>query len=323
VHHATSKPVTISTVADVNHDHSWGSWGHQHRHPPTTVVTPTTAPTPSVIAVPTTIPTTKPTRPTTPVTSSTTSSSSGSGSSGSGSAPAGVPRSGVPAGTNLTAMNSLTITQAGTVIDSADIRGGVTIQASNVTIKNSKIEGNGDYGVYVRSGSLTLQDSTVTGFDNSVAGDNYTADRVEVTQSQEDGFKIGDNVTIENSYCHDLVVAPGAHSDCGQVQSGVRNAVIRGNWFDIGNKNGNSALFLAPDLGPSSPGPLIVEDNVLGGGNFTLQCVDGDNGRYFISNITISGNSFLSNSYYGPMRVNVTAKISGNVMKGTSKVVNP
>ena len=98
--------------------------------------------------------------------------------------------------------------------------------------------------------------------------------------------------------------------------------VIRGNWLDPSNPNANSALFLAPDLGPSSPGPLLIENNTLGGGNYSLYCVDGNNGQYYITSITIRNNRFLSDAGYGPMTVNVPVTASGNVMAATGKSVD-
>ena len=316
--------------------------GARRRPRPTTTATPTptktatTAPTtPPVTTAPTTpppvtvVPTTRPpvtTAPTTPppvtvapttpppvTVAPTVPASTGT--------PVVRPKAGLPLGTVLTKMSGLNITKAGTVIDGADITGTVTVNAANVTIRRSKVNGDGMAGIYVQSGNLTLEDTTVTGFEASVAGDNYIATRVEVTKGFSDGFKIGDNVIIQDSWCHDMTPAAGAHADCGQVQSGVKNATIRRNWFDVGNTNGNAALFMAPDLGPSSPGPLLVENNVLGGGNFTLQCVDGNNGEYFIGGITIRNNEFLRNSNYGPMRINVPATVTGNVYQDNKQAV--
>ena len=233
-----------------------------------------------------------------------------------GGPPASVPNVGVPDGLGLTPRSGGLITRDGTVIDGADISGPLTIDGKNVVIRRSRVRGDGDAGIYVRFGSATVEDVTVEGFDNSIGGDRYTATRVEAVGANEDGFKIGSNVTIQDSWCHDLIAFQGAHSDCGQVQSGVTNVIIRRNWFDSGVE-GNSALFISPDQGPSSPGPLSIENNVLGGGNYTLQCVDGDYGRYLIGNITIRGNQFLDNSEYGPMRVNVLLAFLGNVYRST------
>jgi len=218
----------------------------------------------------------------------------------------------------LTPSGPLIITEDGTVVDGLDISGNVVVKASDVIIRNSRVTGDSGMGIDVRSGSLVVEDTTVEGFENGVVGDHYTATRVEVTGAFGDGFKIGTDVTLQGSWCHDLAPTPTAHADCGQIQSGVENVLIRGNWFDVGNGIGNAALFLAPDLGPSSIGPLTVENNVLGGGNFSLYCVDGDDGRYFIDAISITGNRFLRNNRYAAMRVNVPALIHGNTYQDGS-----
>jgi Right handed beta helix region len=276
-----------------------------------TAPAPTIAPTPPVAAP--TSPAIKPTAPAPTTPAAPTSADS---------APTTIPQAGTPTGITLTPRGQTTITTPNTIIDAADITGVVVIDAANVTIRRSRISGTGDTGIYIRGGSLTLEDTTITGFDNSVAGSNYTATRVEITHALDDGFKIGSNVTIQDSWCHDMTPEPGAHADCGQIQSGEKNITIRHNWFDIGTGDGNSALFMAPDLGPSSPGPLTVENNTLGGGNFTLQCVDGANGTYYISGITIRNNQFLNNARYGPMRINVPATITGNTSMVTGDPIS-
>src|SRR5262249_23250151 len=86
--------------------------------------TPTPTPPPSPAATPTPSPTATPTP--TP-------------------SPSGWPdasNTGVPAGTTLTPSGSLTITQAGAVIDALDVTGSVTVDAPNVTIKRTRIRSN-------------------------------------------------------------------------------------------------------------------------------------------------------------------------------------
>ena len=77
----------------------------------------------------------------------------------------------------------------------------------------------------------------------------------------------------------------------------VRNNVIN---MVSGREVGNAALFIAPDLGPSSPGPVTITGNWLDGGNYTLFCVDGNNGQYFVDNITITDNRFGSGGVVRP-----------------------
>lgn len=203
------------------------------------------------------------------------------------------------------------MTTANAVIDAKDITGGVLIKAPGVVIKRSKIHGTGSYGVQVLSGSVRLEDSEIYGFENGIAFDNWTALRVDIHNVTDDATKLGDNVTLQDSWIHGLTPSAGAHADGGQMQSGVVNLVVRHNRIDVGAA-GNAALFLAPDLGPSTNGPVTVADNILGGGNYTLFCVDGNNGQYYVKNISITGNRFMPVVGYGAARVNVPVTWSNN-----------
>lgn len=230
----------------------------------------------------------------------------------------GASNTGVPAGTVLRASGSLTITQANTVIDGLDISGSVTVQASGVVIKNSRIRGTGSYGVYARSGSVSIYDSEISGFENGIGFDNWSAYRVDIYGTTGDGVKLGSNVTLQDSWIHDLAPSPDAHADGGQVQSGVRSLVVRNNVIDLSTTaRANAALFIAPDLGPSTDGPITITGNWLNGGNYTLFCLDGNWGQYYIGNISITNNRFGRSAQYGPAHVNVPITESGNVWADT------
>jgi hypothetical protein len=225
---------------------------------------------------------------------------------------------GVPAGLALTTYTGpSTITKDGTVIDAKDIPFGLEIAAKNVVITRSRIHSNDDEGIHV-SGSLQISDSTVRDSSNGIGGDNYTATRVEVTNLADDGFKLGNNVHVDQSWCHDLTPSSQAHADCGQMQAGVTNMSVTNSWFDGGR---NSALFIAPDLGPSSNGPVLIDNNVLGNGNYSLYCVDGNDGEYIVKNITITNNRFLNTAQYGPATVNVPVTASNNTWFSTGKSI--
>ena len=236
----------------------------------------------------------------------------------------GPSNTGVPAGTSLKASGSITVTQANTVLDGLDVSGSITVKASGVVIKNTKVHGSGSYGIYVASGSVAISDSEIYGgFENAIGFGNWTATRVNIHGTTGDGVKLGSNVTLQDSWIHDLTPGPSAHADGAQLQSGEKNIVIKHNVIDLASTpRANAALFLAPDLGPSSDGPLTITDNWLDGGNYTVFCVDGNNGQYLQKNITISNNRFGRGAQYGPARVNVPITQSGNVWADTGASLN-
>jgi hypothetical protein len=232
---------------------------------------------------------------------------------------------GVPTGTALTpATGGIRVTEPGTVIDALDLRGSVVVAAPDVVIRRSRIVGTPEspYGVFVESGSVAIYDSEITGFANGIAQDNWSAHRVDLHGMAEDGVKLGSNVTLESSWIHDLTPEPGAHADGAQMQTGVRNVIVRNNVIDAtvdGGPGGNSAIFLAPDLGPSTEGPVLVRDNYLDGGNYVLYCVDGADGQYTVGNVTIRSNRFGRNFRDGPASVNVPIAEAANVWADTAE----
>jgi hypothetical protein len=233
-------------------------------------------------------------------------------------------------GTPLTPWSGGTITAANTVIAGRDITGQVTIAAPGVVIKNSKLHiGSGSYNVLVRSGNVVIQDSELYGNPDgaAIAFDNWTGIRLNIHNFPDDGVKLGSNVRLQDSYIHDFATSPGAHADGGQMQGGEVNLVVRHNTILAQSTTGrgtNAALFIAPDLGPSTNGPVTIDNNLLGGGNFAVYIVDGNNGQYFVHNISLTNNRFVRNSYgYGPADINVPVLRSGNIWDDTGQLFTP
>jgi hypothetical protein len=237
---------------------------------------------------------------------------------------------GVRAGTALTPWAGGTITAANTVISARDITGQVTIAAPGVVIKNSRIHVSDDsYDVLVRSGNVLIQDSELYGNPDGagIAFDNWTGIRLNIHNFPDDGVKLGSNVRLQDSYIHDFATSPGAHADGGQMQGGEVNLTVRHNTImarSVGSGATNAALFIAPDLGPSTNGPVTIDNNLLGGGNFAVYIVDGNNGQYFVRNISLTNNRFVRNSaQYGAADINVAVLRSGNVWDDTGQLFTP
>lgn len=238
----------------------------------------------------------------------------------------GVPgpgNTGVPEGTALQASGALTITTAGTVLDSLDISGGVLILAPNVTIKRSRIRGSGQYGVYTKGGSVTITDSEIIGFDNAIAFSNWQCIRCDISGQNQDGVKLGSNVRLEASYIHGLTPEAGAHADGAQMQGGETNLYVIGNSIDSSNGGsmGNAAIILKPDFGGSAPGPVVIEGNVLSGGNYTLMHVDSGDARQ--SGVTIRGNRFKRVATYGAAMANAPCTWSDNAYVDGQAIPSP
>ena len=199
------------------------------------------------------------------------------------------------------------MTTAGAVIDAKDINGTVTIAAPNVTIKRSRFTGTGqDYAMYVRSGNVTVQDSEISGgyYTAGIAFDNWTGVRAQRPQPPDDGFKLGSNTLLQDSWIHDFTPEAGAHADGVQMQNGVTNGTIVHNTIDITRQLRHSSS--PPTSAPPPTARSRSSDNILGGGNYTLYVVDGNNGQYYVQNITVSATGSYGTTATAPPGINVT-----------------
>ncbi|WP_432482806.1 right-handed parallel beta-helix repeat-containing protein [Kineococcus esterisolvens] len=219
-----------------------------------------------------------------------------------------------------------TITRDGTVLDGVRIVGCVVVDANDVVIRNSEVvcrKKGRQVAVKVAEGkrNLLIEDTEIdaTGADVGVGWGNYTLRRVNLHGSA-DGARWGHNVVIEDSWIHGMSRIDGLHSDATQTTSGS-NVVIRGNVLDpsSGGDPLNAAIMIGTELGTKKLSNVLIEDNRLGGGTYTIN-VRGDAN---ISGLVIRGNTFEDNSRYGAI-VTPAGKdiaISRNVMGWTGKEI--
>ncbi len=244
---------------------------------------------------------------------------------------------GVPAGTTLTVYNgNLTITTAGATYSGLDIHGFVSVQAPNVTIKDSIIRGgvaSGDIGlVQDVSNSATnfvIEDSELVPIDPSVQIDgikgwNYTALRVNIHGTTDGAKMYGPNATIEDSYIHGLVTYAHdpdqggnmSHNDGVQILSGT-NLLAKGNTIVGGT---NTALMVTQDHG--AVGTLTFDNNWLSGGNCTINMTPKPLKSMGV--MTVENNIFTNDSaLHCPILDTLTTNLvtSGNVYAGTGAAV--
>lgn len=224
-------------------------------------------------------------------------------------APDGFPdasTTGVPDGLRLRPSGSLTITEDGTVVDGLHVQGRITIDADDVTVRNTLVEWRGStYPIRVARGvsGALIEDVEVDNMGSSglgifFNGGSGTVRRADI-HSSEDGIRIqASNVTVEESYIHDLARRVGGHHDAIQIRSGS-NVTIRGNnlqaYVPSTGEYMNAALQIGSLSGSTPISNLLVEGNLMNGGNYTVN----GGGRGEVASARYTGNVFGPNYRYG------------------------
>lgn len=204
---------------------------------------------------------------------------------------------GVPNGTQLTVVNGdVTLETAGMVYDAKDVRGTMYVRANNITIKRTKAKNGIQIRAWEGISGLVIEDSEIgpdsgSGGDDGVAFYNYTCRRCDI-HGFSDGAKVNGNVLIEDSWIHGLYQKSGDHNDGLQNHGGGGNVTIRHSNIDVRPSNvsdkGNAAIFMADN----PTGTMTVDNNLLAGGQYTLQFLDSDG-----YTVIARGNHFVRSSY--------------------------
>jgi hypothetical protein len=250
----------------------------------TATVTATVTPTPTTSPTPTSTPTATPT--------------------GSPSLWPDGTNTGVPAGTPLQASGSVTVNTGGTqanpvVINGLNITGGLTINASNVLVKNSKIS-NGNYNtVLIKSGvtNVVIQDTEINGRGNT-AGNNGVNGPVKLLRVNiygvENGFVPGSNSEMRDSWIHGLQAPGEPHYDSVQIDGGQSNVLLEHN--SIENNHGQTAAVMVDNYFGSAT-DIVVNNNKLTGGGYTVYA-DGNFSSTRVVDVEYT-NNIIGKGYYG------------------------
>ena len=254
------------------------------------------------------------------------------GDGGTPSEDSGPSKTGYPDETNTGAKGTLTprsgditVDVDGTILENFDLKGAIRVYANNVTIRNVKITTGGYWPILFDGTGGVVDDSTGVGTVNSqacVGGSGMTIRRLNCSGAG-DGIKLGSNSTMTDSYIHDLGTSPEAHNDGCEL--GSENVTVRHN--TILNAQGQTAAVF---IGASAPSTnILVEDNVLAGGGYTVYGPDPGSSNVRVVNNKFSTRYFAKSGFYGPVAYWKTGsgnEWSGNVwMDGASagKALNP
>ncbi|MCW2644721.1 MAG: hypothetical protein JWP07_830 [Pseudonocardiales bacterium] len=237
----------------------------------------------------------------------------------------GPANTGVPAGKTLTQyVGNMVVTTPGSTLDALDIHGFLTIQAANVTVKNSIIRGGvatgGNPGLVSNTSAaatnFVLQDSTIVPEHPSVAldgvrGANYTLTRVNIYGTVDGAKVIGNNVTIQNSWIHDTVhylndpyQSNGpSHNDGVQVLNGTKIRLLNNT---ITNSS-NSALQVTQGNGVVSD--LWFNGNWADGGGCTVNI--NNNPLAALAAIAVNDNRFgRASTFHCPVLVTKSTQLT-------------
>ena len=235
---------------------------------------------------------------------------------------------GVPDGVVLEDSGPLRITEDGAVVDGLDVDGCVTVLADDVTIRNTRIRCD-DAGkklvvtVGDRAENLVIENSEIDGrgkLQVGVGWTRYTLREVDV-HGVADGARFGHGVTIEDSWVHDMARIGTLHSDALQTTS-ASDVVIRGNVLDPTRTEdddlNNAGLMLGSETGSKQVRDVLVEHNLLDGGNYALN-VRGD---IDAEDVVIRDNVFGEGSRYGAVLAPRSVPLGdGNVMAASGEPV--
>ncbi|MEV4579477.1 hypothetical protein AB0K16_40120 [Nonomuraea jabiensis] len=236
---------------------------------------------------------------------------------------------GVPDGTELVRKTgSIVIKEDGKVIDGWDVTGDITVEADNVTIRNTRVRGQTDYwGILQREGfsGLKVEDSEIFGngkqrtqFGILNQGKMITIRRVDI-HTISNGI-LTDQGLIEDSYVHDPKYYSGDHTDMimstGTAAAGTELIIRRNTVINTLDQTGAIALF--QDFGVTRN--VTVQGNLLAGGGWSLYAGAGRKG--LSSNIKVIDNVFSrkvwpKGGYAGPVSY-WDSNGPGNVWKGNT-----
>lgn len=233
---------------------------------------------------------------------------------------------GVPAGLSLHRIGPITVRTNGAVIDGVSASTEINVEADNVTVRNSRLTANGEWGIIQRDGhtGLRVENTEIlgdgvnrvqTGILNQ--GRMLTVERVYI-HTVSDGIQTDQGV-VADSLISDLKEFPGDH--CVDISSNGSPAPgmsldVRHNTL-LNPLGQTSAMSIYQDFGRAHD--VTVEQNYLAGGGYALYGGKGQYGQSYNIRIlnNVFGRRYYSNSgTFGP--VTDFEQGPGNVWSGNT-----
>jgi hypothetical protein len=199
----------------------------------------------------------------------------------------------------------------------------IRVRANNVTIRCVKMNGTGWFGVdntEIPVTGTTVDQVEISCLDNQqrigVLLQNGTLSRADVHNCDHMVNAGGDNLTVKDSYCHDLTDKEVVHADCIQTLGGADGLLIQHNslW-----SRDTSDILIGQEYGDAS--------NVVIVGN-RLMSIGTPPPAYLLylsgTNTIVKDNRFTRRFTYGHCTLNTSNPFtwSGNVWDDTGAPIN-
>lgn len=229
---------------------------------------------------------------------------------------------GVPPEVTLKDAEGFVVRDSGAVIEGLNIRGGVVIDAPNVTLRNCRITYDGFYVVLIKGGikGTVIQNCEI---DNLGSGGQCIAGQGSFLRNNlrncADGIAVGgDDTLIEGNYIHDMRGTPDSHFDGIQADGNLSHLTIRNNTI-INENIQTSAIMVDNYAGPIDG--VLIEKNLLIGGGYTVYLNEVAKGQLRggpVTNVTFINNQ-LAGWHWGGLDLRTELgnmpTISGNINK--------
>jgi len=218
-------------------------------------------------------------------------------------------------GTKLKPSSGNLTLKRGAVLKNRELTGCITVQGSNVTITNVLIHNNGcTWPIRANQGgfsNLTISHVEIDGRgqasnDAGIACGNCTISYANI-HGTIDGIKADDNVTVRDSYIHDLPHANESHND-GIQTLGTTRLTIEHNTIVVGQQANSAIILSTGSSGSTGMRNVAIRDNLLGGGVYSVFAgyARGTDQLGRVSNISVVNNAFTTSTWsrggrYGPL----------------------
>jgi hypothetical protein len=223
----------------------------------------------------------------------------------------------------LTPSGSITVTKPGTVIKGLDIHGSLTIRASHVTVRNTRVTGSEFQLIRIADSAtdvvIKYVDVDGLGVNGTAGSSGIVGGAAKIRHTRvtgvENGFVPGSGTRIRHSYVHALGAPGSPHYDGIQIDGGVHDISVKRSTVDVTDHGQTSAVMVDNYFGPISN--ISVTHNLLMGGGYTVYADGSFSSTDRISGVTYAHNRMVS-GYYGYRLVrNADVTWAGNVTDRT------